>query len=165
MYDITQHPFFKRTIALLVLAQSVLLSVKVLYYTPKDPGSEIVYSSVGPRTFQAAMSSYSLHLYKLKFAIVFRWEEEGRVFPCWWMRTQTCMLFLFQWDVEDPVTVPLATMSVVFTFIFVLEVHGSAGAGVHSAPSQQSPPSETLPFCCVFPGFWSPLRGKGMACS
>lgn len=30
MYDITQHPFFKRTIALLVLAQSVLLSVKVL---------------------------------------------------------------------------------------------------------------------------------------
>ncbi|XP_048656617.1 sodium leak channel NALCN isoform X5 [Marmota marmota marmota] len=54
MYDITQHPFFKRTIALLVLAQSVLLSVK--------------------------------------------------------------------WDVEDPVTVPLATMSVVFTFIFVLEV-------------------------------------------
>uniref|UniRef100_A0A452HR28 Sodium leak channel NALCN n=1 Tax=Gopherus agassizii TaxID=38772 RepID=A0A452HR28_9SAUR len=54
MYDITQHPFFKRTIAVLVLAQSVLLSVK--------------------------------------------------------------------WDVEDPVTVPLATMSVVFTFIFVLEV-------------------------------------------
>lgn len=33
MYDITQHPFFKRTIALLVLAQSVLLSVKVLYFT------------------------------------------------------------------------------------------------------------------------------------
>lgn len=62
MYDITQHPFFKRTIALLVLAQSVLLSVKVLYCTPKDPGSEIVYSSVGPRTFQAAMSSYSLRL-------------------------------------------------------------------------------------------------------
>ncbi|KAK3543373.1 hypothetical protein QTP70_018378 [Hemibagrus guttatus] len=54
MYDITQHPFFKRGIAVLVLAQSVLLSVK--------------------------------------------------------------------WDVEDPVTVPLATMSVVFTFIFVLEV-------------------------------------------
>ncbi|EGW00308.1 Sodium leak channel non-selective protein [Cricetulus griseus] len=27
-----------------------------------------------------------------------------------------------KWDVEDPVTVPLATMSVVFTFIFVLEV-------------------------------------------
>uniref|UniRef100_A0AAR2IUH1 Sodium leak channel NALCN n=1 Tax=Pygocentrus nattereri TaxID=42514 RepID=A0AAR2IUH1_PYGNA len=54
MYDITQHPFFKRGIAVLVLAQSVLLSVK--------------------------------------------------------------------WDVGDPVTVPLATMSVVFTFIFVLEV-------------------------------------------
>ncbi|MBN3307631.1 NALCN protein, partial [Amia calva] len=54
MYDITQHPFFKRTIAVLVLAQSVLLSVK--------------------------------------------------------------------WDEADPVTVPLATMSVVFTFIFVLEV-------------------------------------------
>ncbi|XP_058249553.1 sodium leak channel non-selective protein isoform X1 [Hemibagrus wyckioides] len=54
MYDITQHPFFKRGIAVLVLAQSVLLSVK--------------------------------------------------------------------WDVEDPVTVPLATMSVVFTIIFVLEV-------------------------------------------
>lgn len=33
MYDITQHPFFKRTIALLVLAQSVLLSVKVLCFT------------------------------------------------------------------------------------------------------------------------------------
>lgn len=33
MYDITQHPFFKRTIALLVLAQSVLLSVKVLGFT------------------------------------------------------------------------------------------------------------------------------------
>uniref|UniRef100_A0A4W3GNM6 Sodium leak channel NALCN n=1 Tax=Callorhinchus milii TaxID=7868 RepID=A0A4W3GNM6_CALMI len=29
MYDITQHPFFKRSIAVLVLAQSVLLSVKV----------------------------------------------------------------------------------------------------------------------------------------
>lgn len=29
MYDITQHPFFKRGIAVLVLAQSVLLSVKV----------------------------------------------------------------------------------------------------------------------------------------
>nr|DBA33104.1 TPA: hypothetical protein GDO54_000834 [Pyxicephalus adspersus] len=54
MYDITQHPFFKRTIAVLVLAQSVLLSVK--------------------------------------------------------------------WDVDDPSTVPLATISVVFTFIFVLEV-------------------------------------------
>ncbi|RXM37240.1 Sodium leak channel non-selective protein [Acipenser ruthenus] len=54
MYVITQHPFFKRTIAVLVLAQSVLLSVK--------------------------------------------------------------------WDVDDPVTVPLATMSVAFTFIFVLEV-------------------------------------------
>uniref|UniRef100_A0A8C1B8Q1 Sodium leak channel NALCN n=1 Tax=Cyprinus carpio carpio TaxID=630221 RepID=A0A8C1B8Q1_CYPCA len=54
MYDITQHPFFKRGIAVLVLAQSVLLSVK--------------------------------------------------------------------WDEVDPVTFPLATMSVVFTFIFVLEV-------------------------------------------
>ncbi|XP_076118657.1 sodium leak channel NALCN [Alosa pseudoharengus] len=54
MYDITQHPFFKRGIAVLVLAQSVLLSVK--------------------------------------------------------------------WDVDDPVTFPLATMSVVFTLIFVLEV-------------------------------------------
>lgn len=31
MYDITQHPFFKRSIAVLVLAQSVLLSVKVLH--------------------------------------------------------------------------------------------------------------------------------------
>uniref|UniRef100_A0A3Q1HJT1 Sodium leak channel NALCN n=1 Tax=Anabas testudineus TaxID=64144 RepID=A0A3Q1HJT1_ANATE len=30
MYDITQHPFFKRGIAVLVLAQSVLLSVKVM---------------------------------------------------------------------------------------------------------------------------------------
>ncbi|XP_072434162.1 sodium leak channel NALCN isoform X3 [Chiloscyllium punctatum] len=54
MYDITQHPFFKRSIAVLVLAQSVLLSLK--------------------------------------------------------------------WDVDNPVTVPLATMSVIFTFIFVLEV-------------------------------------------
>ncbi|KAK7882358.1 hypothetical protein WMY93_028532 [Mugilogobius chulae] len=56
MYDITQHPFFKRGIAVLVLAQSVLLSVK--------------------------------------------------------------------WDVidESHVTFPLATMSVVFTLIFVLEV-------------------------------------------
>uniref|UniRef100_A0A8C2BWP5 Sodium leak channel NALCN n=2 Tax=Cyprinus carpio TaxID=7962 RepID=A0A8C2BWP5_CYPCA len=54
MYDITQHPFFKRGIAVLVLAQSVLLSVK--------------------------------------------------------------------WDELHPVTFPLATMSVVFTFIFVLEV-------------------------------------------
>lgn len=33
MYDITQHPFFKRGIAVLVLAQSVLLSVKV---TPEE---------------------------------------------------------------------------------------------------------------------------------
>lgn len=39
-----------------------------------------------------------------------------------WMCAKTRVLFLFQWDVEDPVTVPLATMSVVFTFIFVLEV-------------------------------------------
>ncbi|XP_028446813.1 sodium leak channel NALCN isoform X3 [Perca flavescens] len=54
MYDITQHPFFKRGIAVLVLAQSVLLSVK--------------------------------------------------------------------WDVGYQATFPLATMSVVFTFIFVLEV-------------------------------------------
>uniref|UniRef100_A0A8C4GLC7 Sodium leak channel, non-selective n=1 Tax=Dicentrarchus labrax TaxID=13489 RepID=A0A8C4GLC7_DICLA len=54
MYDITQHPFFKRGIAVLVLAQSVLLSVK--------------------------------------------------------------------WDVGGKATFPLATMSVVFTFIFVLEV-------------------------------------------
>uniref|UniRef100_A0A3P8Y2F7 Sodium leak channel NALCN n=1 Tax=Esox lucius TaxID=8010 RepID=A0A3P8Y2F7_ESOLU len=54
MYDITQHPFFKRGIAVLVLAQSVLLSVK--------------------------------------------------------------------WDVDEAVTMPLATMSVVFTIIFVLEV-------------------------------------------
>ncbi|TSU62977.1 Sodium leak channel non-selective protein [Bagarius yarrelli] len=54
MYDITQHPFFKRGIAVLVLAQSVLLSVK--------------------------------------------------------------------WDVDDSVTYSLATMSVVFTLIFVLEV-------------------------------------------
>lgn len=37
MYDITQHPFFKRTIALLVLAQSVLLSVKVLFH-PETSG-------------------------------------------------------------------------------------------------------------------------------
>ena len=36
MYDITQHPFFKRGIAVLVLAQSVLLSVKVKY-THSDP--------------------------------------------------------------------------------------------------------------------------------
>ncbi|KAJ8012504.1 hypothetical protein DPEC_G00043510 [Dallia pectoralis] len=55
MYDITQHPFFKRGIAVLVLAQSVLLSVK--------------------------------------------------------------------WDCQnETVTMPLATMSVVFTIIFVLEV-------------------------------------------
>lgn len=33
MYDITQHPFFKRGIAVLVLAQSVLLSVKVKPHT------------------------------------------------------------------------------------------------------------------------------------
>lgn len=33
MYDITQHPFFKRGIAVLVLAQSVLLSVKVRKFT------------------------------------------------------------------------------------------------------------------------------------
>ncbi|KAF4795161.1 sodium leak channel, non-selective [Turdus rufiventris] len=66
MYDITQHPFFKRTIAVLVLAQSVLLSVKLFFY-----------------------------------------EQ---------------IMLAFQWDAADPVTVPLATMSVVFTFIFVLEV-------------------------------------------
>uniref|UniRef100_A0A8C1WCG8 Sodium leak channel NALCN n=1 Tax=Cyprinus carpio TaxID=7962 RepID=A0A8C1WCG8_CYPCA len=35
MYDITQHPFFKRGIAVLVLAQSVLLSVKVRRVTAK----------------------------------------------------------------------------------------------------------------------------------
>lgn len=46
MYDITQHPFFKRTIALLVLAQSVLLSVKVLYFTLKLREG-ILYSFVG----------------------------------------------------------------------------------------------------------------------
>lgn len=32
------------------------------------------------------------------------------------------IMLAFQWDAADPVTVPLATMSVVFTFIFVLEV-------------------------------------------
>uniref|UniRef100_A0A8C4QUY6 Ion transport domain-containing protein n=1 Tax=Eptatretus burgeri TaxID=7764 RepID=A0A8C4QUY6_EPTBU len=54
MYDITQHPFFKRTIAVLVMAQSLLLSVK--------------------------------------------------------------------WVVDEPTTVPLATISIIFTFIFMLEV-------------------------------------------
>ncbi|CAM9262063.1 unnamed protein product, partial [Lampetra planeri] len=54
MYDITQHPFFKRSIALLVMAQSLLLSVK--------------------------------------------------------------------WVVDQPPTVPLATVSVIFTFVFMLEV-------------------------------------------
>lgn len=86
MYDITQHPFFKRGIAVLVLAQSVLLSVKVrncllTHYRP------IVYS---------------------RYSVPFLW----------------CT---FQWDVEDTVTVPLATMSVVFTFIFVLEVDFTFG--------------------------------------
>jgi hypothetical protein len=33
-----------------------------------------------------------------------------------------CEMCVFQWDVDDPVTMPLATMSVVFTIIFVLEV-------------------------------------------
>ena len=33
-----------------------------------------------------------------------------------------CESALLQWDVDDQVTFPLATMSVVFTFIFVLEV-------------------------------------------
>jgi len=32
MYDVTQHPFFKRTIAVLDLAQSVLLTVKVTVF-------------------------------------------------------------------------------------------------------------------------------------
>jgi len=32
-------------------------------------------------------------------------------------------VYVLQWDVLDPVTFPLATMSVVFTFIFVLEVN------------------------------------------
>lgn len=31
-------------------------------------------------------------------------------------------MYVLQWDELDPVTLPLATMSVVFTFIFVLEV-------------------------------------------
>lgn len=33
-----------------------------------------------------------------------------------------CKSALPQWNVKDEVTFPLATMSVVFTFIFVLEV-------------------------------------------
>lgn len=40
----------------------------------------------------------------------------SNLLTCAW----TCSLF--QWDVDDQVTFPLATMSVVFTFIFVLEV-------------------------------------------
>lgn len=79
MYDITQHPFFKRGIAVLVLAQSVLLSVKVRRATAK--------------TFS---------LYFCSTIIIF--------------------VYVLQWDELHPVTFPLATLSVVFTFIFVLEV-------------------------------------------
>ena len=121
MYDITQHPFFKRTIALLVLAQSVLLSVKVLYFTLKLREG-ILYSLVGQEC-RKQPCSLAVYIYKKSnVTIMFRWKEEGRVVLCGWTRAQMCVLFLFQWDVEDPVTVPLATMSVVFTFIFVLEV-------------------------------------------
>lgn len=59
MYDITQHPFFKRTIALLVLAQSVLLSVKVLYFTLKL-WQGLFSSLVLPRILQGAISIHRL---------------------------------------------------------------------------------------------------------
>lgn len=93
MYDITQHPFFKRGIAVLVLAQSVLLSVKV-----------------GPGNFCFMTFCLIISLYK--------------AFACG-IGEMTNLLgsAIFQWDVKYPsVTYPLATMSVVFTFIFVLEV-------------------------------------------
>ncbi|CAH6821576.1 Nalcn [Phodopus roborovskii] len=93
MYDITQHPFFKRTIALLVLAQSVLLSVK--------------------------------------------------------------------WDVEDPVTVPLATMSVVFTFIFVLEGWISRASPCRLFPKYSFSPKVTMKIIAMSPaGFWQSRRNR-----
>lgn len=84
MYDITQHPFFKRGIAVLVLAQSVLLSVKVK-----------ADSTLGHVTTAG-----------IEFLIELNMSKSA----------------LLQWNVKDQVTFPLATMSVVFTFIFVLEV-------------------------------------------
>ena len=109
MYDITQHPFFKRTIALLVLAQSVLLSVKVLLHP------EIFGVGFTPRVWDL----HPLILSKCKIVVCAKMgSREEKV--CLVDATVTCALL--QWDVEDPVTVPLATMSVVFTFIFVLEV-------------------------------------------
>lgn len=83
MYDITQHPFFKRGIAVLVLAQSVLLSVKV----------------------------------KAKCTC-----QEQMFHMCHNTSLDVCQSAALQWDVDDQVTFPLATMSVVFSFIFVLEV-------------------------------------------
>lgn len=59
MYDITQHPFFKRTIALLVLAQSVLLSVKVLFFHAETLGRTCLFM-VLPRILQGAISVHSL---------------------------------------------------------------------------------------------------------
>lgn len=48
MYDITQHPFFKRGIAVLVLAQSVLLSVKVRRVTAK----KYIFCLVSPLNYK-----------------------------------------------------------------------------------------------------------------
>lgn len=94
MYDITQHPFFKRGIAVLVLAQSVLLSVKVRILIT-DAKSTMNKQSI---TFLISLSLSLSFTYSLT------------------------SVYGSQWDVDDPVTFPLATMSVVFTLIFVLEV-------------------------------------------
>lgn len=61
MYDITQHPFFKRTIALLVLAQSVLLSVKVLYFTLRL-GMSSVFIGASKNTTSGHIHSQSTFL-------------------------------------------------------------------------------------------------------
>lgn len=108
MYDITQHPFFKRGIAVLVLAQSVLLSVKV---TPHLT----VYDAVLPESASNCLCS----VYTLSWLFNYRRCEPN--FICMNWRRSFCVFP--QWNVgDDGVTFPLATMSVVFTFIFVLEV-------------------------------------------
>lgn len=87
MYDITQHPFFKRTIALLVLAQSVLLSVKVLCFILRL-WEWISYSLVHPRILQVAVSThnqsmlFSIKNNNNKVHSLVQMGEMGQVFMC-----------------------------------------------------------------------------------
>lgn len=79
MYDITQHPFFKRTIALLVLAQSVLLSVKVLFFHAETLGRTCLFIGASKNIARGHIRSESMFFKKIKIHshVLMREREEG----------------------------------------------------------------------------------------